>query len=190
MTAIDLRDEDNPIDGQMYFCCSYISPKYVKNAVRVIQSKGKEKPEIDMEVVTAFKLRGVYPTLEEARERAKYLQSIDETHNIAIGTVGKWFVLDPDYSRATDITYYEDKLNQIMKAHDDEYQQIKRMEAERKKKNIEEMKENVKVNNEKVDINISKPLTDINEVINERENNKKILEGGIDKLEKLKKMIE
>ena len=138
-----------------------------------------------MEVVTAFKLRGVYPTLEEARERAKYLQSIDETHNIAIGTVGKWFVLDPDYSHATDITYYEDKLNQIMKAHDDEYQQIKRMEAERKKKNIEEMKENVKVNNEKVDIKTSSNIP--TDIIKERENNQKILEGSVDKL---KKMIE
>ena len=112
MTAIDLKDTDPIIEDQRYFVFSSISPKYVKNAVRVIKSKGKEKPEIDMEVITAIKFRGAFATSEAAMEHAKYLQSVDPTHNIMIGDSFKWIVLDPDLKHASDVHYYEEKLDQ------------------------------------------------------------------------------
>ena len=183
MTEIDLTDDDPVIIGQEWFVCSYISPKYVKNTVRVIKSGGKEAPEIDLEVVTAFKFRGAFPTEEKARERAKYLQSIDPTHNIAIGNSFKWFVLDPDLKHATDIEYYEDKLNQIMKAHDDEYKQIQKMEMERKKNSINKIKKNVKVNDKKVKVESS----NIDEMINEHKKVKDSLETNLNNLKDLLK---
>ena len=186
MTAIDLKDTDPIIEGQEWFVCSYISPKYVKNAVRVIKSKGKEKPEIDMEVITAFKFRGAFHTQEEAMERAKYLQSIDTTHNIAIGNSFKWFVLDPDLKHASDVHYYEEKLDQIMKAHEDEYKEIQRLETERRKKLVEETKNSVKVNNEKVEVKTEEhAATTTEEMIKEHEEVSKSLEDNLDKLKSL-----
>lgn len=186
MTAIDLKDSDPIIEGQEWFVCSYISPKYVKNAVRVIKSKGKEKPEIDMEVITAFKFRGAFHTQEEAMEHAKYLQSIDTTHNIAIGNSFKWFVLDPDLKHATDIHYHEEKLNEIMKAHDDEYKEIKRIETERRKQLAEETRNSVKVNDQKVEVRTEEHLaTTTEEMIKEHEEVSKSLEDNLDKLKSL-----
>ena len=196
MTAIDLKDTDPIIEGQEWFVCSYISPKYVKNAVRVIKSKGKEKPEIDMEVITAFKFRGCFHTEEEARERAKYLQTIDSTHNIAIGNSFKWFVLDPDLKHATDIHYHEEKLNQIMTAFDNQQKEIQMLEAERRKQAIEETKNSVKVNNEKVKASSQDSKAgSIEEIVDEYEQKhkqtesqeeiKKSLEDNLDKLKEL-----
>jgi len=196
MTAIDLRDTDPIIEGQEWFVCSYISPKYVKNAVRVVRSKGKEKPEIDMDVITAFKFRGCFHTEEEARERAKFLQSIDPTHNIAIGNSFKWFVLDPDLKHATDIQYHEEKLNEIMKANEEEYKNIMKMQAERKKASMEEIKSSVKVNNQTVNVSTTESKADsVDDIVDEytktheieqsQEQIKQSLEDNLDKLKKL-----
>ncbi len=194
MTAIDLRDTDPIIEGQEWFVCSYISPKYVKNAVRVIKSKGKEKPEIDMEVITAFKFRGCFHTEEEAREHAKYLQSIDPTHNIAIGNSFKWFVLDPDLKHATDIQYHEDKLNELMSTYNNQQKEIQMLEAERKKQLLEETKNSVTVDGKKVNVTTTNSkASSINEIVDEyqksqkesQEQIKKSLEDNIDKLKEL-----
>ena len=185
MTAIDLKDTDPIIEEQKYFVFSSISPKYVKNAVRVVKSKGKEKPEIDMEVITAIKFRGAFATPEAAMEHAKYLQSIDPTHNIMIGDSFKWIVLDPDLKHASDVHYYEEKLDQIMKAHEDEYKEIQKLETERRKKLVEETRNNVKVNDEKVEVKEEHTATSTEEMVKEHEEVSKSLEDNLDKLKSL-----
>ena len=185
MTSIDLKDTDPIIESQKYFVFSSISPKYVKNAVRVVKSKGKEKPEIDMEVITAIKFRGAFATPEEAMEHAKYLQSIDPTHNIMIGDSFKWIVLDPDLKHVSDIHYHEEKLEEIMKAHNEEYKEIKRLETERRKQLVEETKNSVKVNDKKVEVKEEHVATSTEEMIKEHEKVSKSLEDNLDKLKSL-----
>lgn len=46
----------------------------------------------------AIKVRGVYETYEEAVERARHLNEIDDRYNIYVGEVGKWLPLEyPGY---------------------------------------------------------------------------------------------
>ena len=175
MTEINLADNDiDPIIEDQRWCVwSFISPKYVKNAVRVIETHGKEPPEIDLEVITACKFRGAFPTEEAARKRAAQLQSIDPFHNICVGPGFQWMTLDPSLQHATDIVYQEEKLNEIMKSHKEEYIKIHQLEAERRKQSLTGVADSIEVNGEKVKVQIKNgPHLDPNEI--EKMNNNKI----------------
>lgn len=191
MTSIDLSDNniDPIIPGQEWFVCSFVTPKYVKNAVRVIKTKGKEKPEIDMQVVTAFKFRGAFATEEEARKRAKMLQSIDPIHNICIGNSFQWFLLDPSPEHIGDVVYHEEKLNEIMQGQKDEFERAKQFELERRKKSIQEAAKSVKVDDKEVEAKVNEEVKDINDIIDEYSKKESVKKSLEDDLEKLKELL-
>lgn len=64
--------------------------------------------------VRSFKVRGSYPTEEEARLRCKMLREIDPTHDIMVGPVGIWVPWDPDAYKTGEVEYMEEELNQLM----------------------------------------------------------------------------
>jgi hypothetical protein len=61
-----------------------------------------------------LKIRGVYPTLEEAELRCKMLRELDPNHDVFVGPVGTWMPWDPDAYKTGRIEYMEDELNQLM----------------------------------------------------------------------------
>jgi hypothetical protein len=67
--------------------------------------------------VRGVKLRGNYPTQEEATARAKKLQRNDPVHNIYVATVGKWLAWDPSPNDVAEQEYAEDQLNDLMKSY-------------------------------------------------------------------------
>lgn len=61
-----------------------------------------------------LKIRGVYPTLEEAEMRSKMLREMDSNHDVYVGPVGLWMPWDPEAYKTGRVEYMEDELNQLM----------------------------------------------------------------------------
>jgi hypothetical protein len=61
-----------------------------------------------------IKIRGCYPTQEEAELRAKMLREVDDTHNIFVGPVGMWMPWDPEAYKTGRVEYMEEELNKLM----------------------------------------------------------------------------
>jgi len=61
-----------------------------------------------------LKIRGVYPTIEEAELRCKMLREIDPHHDVFVGPVGLWMPWDPEAYKTGRVEYIEEELNQLM----------------------------------------------------------------------------
>jgi hypothetical protein len=61
-----------------------------------------------------LKVRGVYPSLEEAELRCKMLREIDPNHDVYMGPVGLWMPWEPEAYKTGRVEYMEDELNQLM----------------------------------------------------------------------------
>jgi hypothetical protein len=61
-----------------------------------------------------LKIRGAYPTMEEAELRCKMLREIDPNHDILVGPVGMWMPWEPEAYKTGRVEYMEDELNQLM----------------------------------------------------------------------------
>jgi len=61
-----------------------------------------------------LKIRGSYPTQEEAEMRCKLLREIDPNHDVYVGPVGLWMPWDPEAYKTGRVEYMEDELNQLM----------------------------------------------------------------------------
>jgi hypothetical protein len=64
--------------------------------------------------VRSLKVRGVYPTQEEAELRCKMLREVDSNHDILVGPVGIWMPWDPEAYKTGRVEYMEEELNQLM----------------------------------------------------------------------------
>jgi hypothetical protein len=61
-----------------------------------------------------LKIRGSYPSLEEAELRCKLLREIDSNHDIMVGPVGLWMSWEPEAYKTGRVEYMEEELNQLM----------------------------------------------------------------------------
>ena len=61
-----------------------------------------------------LKIRGVYPTLEEAELRCKMLREVDPNHDVFVGPIGLWMPWEPEAYKTGRVEYMEDELNQLM----------------------------------------------------------------------------
>ena len=64
--------------------------------------------------IRGLKVRGVYPSLEEAELRCKMLREIDPNHDVYVGPVGLWMPWEPEAYKTGRVEYMEDELNQLM----------------------------------------------------------------------------
>lgn len=60
------------------------------------------------------KIRGVFPTQQEAELRCKLLREQDPNHDIYVGPVGMWMPWEPEAYRTGRVEYLENELNQLM----------------------------------------------------------------------------
>ena len=113
----------------------------------------EERLENEFNILNSFqtatrglKVRGVYPTQEEAELRCKLLREVDPNHDVYVGPVGMWMPWEPDAYKTGRVEYLEDELNQLM--HEKQKNEKKAKEdfegrvKESKRKAIEE---NVKI---------------------------------------------
>jgi len=63
--------------------------------------------------VRGLKIRGVFPTQEEAEMKCKKLRDMDPNHDILVGPVGMWLPWDPDAYKTGRVEFMEDELNQL-----------------------------------------------------------------------------
>ena len=92
--------------------------------------------------VRGLKVRGVYPSQEEAEMRCKKLRDSDPNHDIFVGPVGMWIPWDPDAYKTGRVEFMEEELNQLhsekMKNEAKAKQEFETRIKETKKKAIEE----------------------------------------------------
>ena len=71
--------------------------------------------EVDFQTNTrGVKIRGCFPTQQEAELRAKLLREVDPNHDIGICPVGVWVPVNPEAYRTGRVEYLEEELNQLM----------------------------------------------------------------------------
>jgi hypothetical protein len=89
-----------------------------------------------------LKIRGVYPTQDEAEIRCKKLREADPNHDIYVGPVGMWIPWDPDAYKTGRIEFMEEELNQLhhekVKNEEKAKQEFGQRIKESKRKAIEE----------------------------------------------------
>jgi hypothetical protein len=61
-----------------------------------------------------MKVRGVYPSMEEAELRCKMLREVDPNHDVYVGPVGMWMPWEPEAYKTGRVEYLEEELNQLM----------------------------------------------------------------------------
>ncbi len=64
--------------------------------------------------VRGIKVRGAYPTQEEAELRCKLLREVDPNHDVFVGPVGMWMPFHPEAYKTGRVEYVEEELNQLM----------------------------------------------------------------------------
>lgn len=88
------------------------------------------------------KIRGSYPSQEEAELRCKILREIDPSFDIFVGPVGQWLMWDPEAYKTGRVEYMEEELNKLMqekiKNEATAKQEFEQRIKETKKKAIEE----------------------------------------------------
>jgi hypothetical protein len=107
-----------------------------------------------------LKIRGSYPSQEEAELRCKMLREIDPNHDVFVGPVGMWMPWDPKAYKTGRVEYLEEELNQLMheknKNERQAKQEFEKRVAETKRKAIEENVKIAKESGNKLTQNIDK----------------------------------
>jgi hypothetical protein len=67
--------------------------------------------------VRGIKVRGVFDTVEEAKNRCEFLKKVDNKFDIYIGQVGCWCPWSPNPNDLQDQEYSETQLNTLMKQY-------------------------------------------------------------------------
>ena len=104
--------------------------------------------------VRGLKVRGVFPTQEEAEMRCKMLRQVDPNHDVYVGPVGIWIPFHPDAYKTGRVEYLENELNQLMHEKNQNEEQAKlqfdNRVKESKLKAISENMEKAKKNGNKL----------------------------------------
>ena len=106
-----------------------------------------------------IKIRGSFPTQEEAQMRAKLLEEKDKKHNIYVGEVGKWMPFNPDAFKTGNVVYAEEELNAVM-GHKENKEMLEKVDFEErvstaKRDAIEKNKELAKNTGNKLTQNVN-----------------------------------
>ena len=92
-----------------------------------------------------LKVRGSFPTQEEAELRCKMLREVDPNHNVYVGPVGTWMPWEPEAYKTGRVEYLEEELNQIMHEKETNEKQAKQeFESRVKETKQKAIQENIK----------------------------------------------
>jgi hypothetical protein len=95
-----------------------------------------------------IKIRGSYPSQQEAELRCKMLRENDPHHDVYVGPVGTWMPWEPDAYKTGRVEYLEDELNTLMheknKNEENAKNEFEKRVKDAKKKAINENIKNAK----------------------------------------------
>ena len=97
-----------------------------------------------------IKVRGVFPSQQEAEMRCKMLREVDPNHDVYVGPVGIWVPFHPEAYKTGRVEYLEKELNELMhekvkneeKAKQAFDTRVKESKLNAIKENMEKAKEN------------------------------------------------
>ncbi len=96
--------------------------------------------------VRGLKVRGVFPSQEEAELRCKMLRSVDPNHDVYVGPVGLWVPFHPEAYKTGKVEYLEKELNELMSEKNKNEEKIKaEFDARLKEKKLEAINENIEI---------------------------------------------
>jgi hypothetical protein len=95
--------------------------------------------------VRGLKIRGSYPSQQEAELRCKMLREVDPNHDVFVGPVGMWMPFHPEAYKTGRVEYLEDELNKLMQEKQNNEQNAK-VEFD---KRVKESKEKAMEDNKK-----------------------------------------
>lgn len=94
--------------------------------------------------IRGIKVRGVFPTQQEAELRCKMLRQNDPNHDVYVGPVGIWVPFHPEAYKTGRVEYMEETLNELMsekkKNEDKAKDEFDKRVKESKEKAIEDNK--------------------------------------------------
>jgi hypothetical protein len=98
-----------------------LSKSNMSDEYKTFVDKNEEELEKSFNIANSFqtctrglKIRGSYPTVEEAELRCKMLRELDPNHDVFVGPVGMWMPWDPEAYKTGRVEYMEEELNQLM----------------------------------------------------------------------------
>lgn len=101
-----------------------------------------------------IKIRGVFPSQEEAELRCKFLRENDPHHDVYVGPVGMWMPWEPEAYKTGRVEYLEEELNQLMHNKEENERKAKQefdaRVKETKRKAIEENIERARASGNKL----------------------------------------
>jgi hypothetical protein len=104
--------------------------------------------------VRGLKIRGVFPTQQEAELRCKMIREVDPHHDVYVGPVGLWIPFHPEAYKTGNVQYLEKELNELMhekkKNEDSAKLQFDKRVKESKVKAIKENMEKAKISNNRL----------------------------------------
>lgn len=109
------------------------------------------------DVIEAFKIRGVYPSMETAKEGAQKIYENDKLYDIHIADMGKWIPHNVDKKYSESVEYLDKRLNDLIEGQEKLVQQGKE-EMLKHKKELEENTKKSSVNYKTHEDNITEKL--------------------------------
>ena len=104
------------VPGQLFACVSFVGP---------------DMPQRNEQL--GMKIRGCFPTRDEAGAHAKRLQKDDALVDIYVVDMYKWLLIPPKREEIEDVHYQNDKLEEIMANYRKNQQQAAAMFEKRKR---------------------------------------------------------
>jgi hypothetical protein len=128
----------------------YISdPKEMDEQYRYFKSANSYEIESDYHrdnnfqtTIRGLKVRGVFDTLDEAKNRSEFLKKIDNKFDIFIGQVGCWCPWSPNPNDLQNQEYSETQLNTLMKKYKENMENKDIVFEQRKQEQIDIAKKN------------------------------------------------
>ena len=118
---IDTNDVMNDVQSFMKEESSNMMKSNIEDDFKNFLDREEEKLEASFNSkynfqtnVRGIKVRGSFPSQEEAEMRCKTLREQDPNHDVFVGPVGLWMPWDPDAYRTGRIEYLEKDLNDLM----------------------------------------------------------------------------
>ncbi len=124
-----------------------------------LQKEFDEKYEFQTSI-RGIKVRGVFPTQQEAELRCKMLRQNDPNHDVYVGPVGMWVPFHPEAYKTGRVEYMEETLNELMsekkKNEDKAKDEFDKRVKEAKEKAIEDNKKKAEESGNKLTQTINK----------------------------------
>jgi len=104
------------VPGQLFACVSFVGPDLPQKNEKL-----------------GLKIRGAFPTRDEAANHAKRLQREDALVDIYVVDMYKWLLIPPDRTQIEDVHYQNEKLEEIMTKYKENQTQAAAMFEKRKR---------------------------------------------------------